>query len=526
MKKQSNKTIALLALLFVPLFVWGQKNIPMVLENESIRQSGPRSPIPAPTATLDGAILTFSFVNATPSEVIIIDLSSGQAVYSYSFAASAQLSIDLSGVCSVDVSYLIRLNAFGEWWRGNFVIEENKPAPAANGTIVEQDSVFYQLKGNEAVIVYSLTAYNTLYHERLEHQINYPDTLVIPSEIIYEGVSYEVTGIEAEGLRYCNSTAIILPNTIQYIDYLAFCCCEKLEHMKLPESLAGLGPFGTGQFTMGSGVFAGCTSLKSVEFPEGFLKICDGFFEDCRNLTSVTLPNSLTFIGRQAFMLCTSLPSIVIPEGVSTIEPGAFYLCFALESIVIPESVSFLGEGAFNGCENLKTVSLPNSLSEFSRGCFCNCFALESIVIPEGVEVISVSLFSRCSSLSSVVLPKSLTEIESYAFYNIADSAHIYCQSIEPPTVKDAFNNYGGKTLHVPQGCKEKYEESPYWKDFTTVIDDIVAGSSSDSDETGIFGVLSDDAVSSERFFDLQGRPADGTKKGIYIRNGKKVLVR
>ena len=199
-------------------------------------------------------------------------------------------------------------------------------------------------------------------------------------------------------------------------------------------------------------------------------------------------------------------------------------MCVVLESIVIPEGVSVLGEGAFNTCYSLKTITLPHSLREIISGCFHDCYALESIVIPEEVEVIPNCLFLHCTNLSSIVLPKGITKIESYAFYNIADSAHIYCQAIVPPALdKEAFNKYN-HTLHVPQGSKEKYEEAPYWKNFTTVIDDIIVSSS--SDETGIFGVWSDDPISSERFYDLQGRPADGTKKGIYIRNGKKVLVR
>lgn len=479
MKRESRKTIALLVLLFfVPLVVWGQKNIPLVLENESIRQSGPRSPWSNPTATLDGTTLTFTFASATTSEVIIINQSSAQTVYSHSFESSAQLSIDLSEVCSAGINYLIRLNVFGAWWNGEFTVEETLPAPAANGTIVEQDSVFYQLQGRNAVIVPALTGYVKLYNKRLEHQINYPDTLVIPSHITYEGVSYEVTGIEAEGLRYCNSTSIILPNTIQYIDYLAFCCCEKLEHMKIPESLAGLGTFGTGQFTMGSGVFAGCTSLKSVEFPEGFLKICSGFFEDCKSLTSVTLPSTLSLIGSNAFLGCTSLSSIVLPE-----------------------SVTILDGCAFGGCS-----------------------ALESIVIPEGVEVISSSLFSGCTRLSSIVLPEGVTNIAKGAFYNIADSAKIYCQAIIPPALdKTGFNNYN-HTLYVPLGCKEEYEKAAYWKNFTAIVEMSYDGPF--SDETGVSPAVNDEAASDGQIYDLLGRPADGTQKGIYILGGKKVFVK
>lgn len=477
MKKVLLVSILLLSVWGVSFAQSGKRSI-LLEPMDSTAHDKPRSAIETPTATLEGTMLTISFVSATPSEVIIIDQSSGQSVYSNSFASSNQLSIDLSGVCGPEVNYQIRLKAFGLWWRGFFDVEENRPAPTADGTIVEQDSVFYQLKGNEAVIVYSLTAYNTLYHERLEHQINYPDTLVIPSEITFKGVSYEVTGIEAQGLEGCNSTSIILPNTIQYIDYLAFCCCEKLEHMKLPESLAGLGPFGTGQFTMGSSVFAGCTSLKSVEFPEGFLKICDGFFEDCRNLTSVTLPNSLTYIGAQAFGACTSLPSIVIPEGVSIIEKGAFYMCSALESIVIPE----------------------------------------------GVEVVTSYLFNGCTSLSSIVLPEGITKIAKGAFQNIADSAKIYCQAIIPPALdKTGFNNYN-HTLYVPLGCKEEYENAAYWKNFTAIVE--MSSDGPFSDETGVSPAVNDEAASDGQIYDLLGRPADGTQKGIYILGGKKVFVK
>ena len=96
MRRESRKIIALLALFFVPLVVWGQKNIPLVLENESIRQSGPRSPWADPTASLDGTTLTFTFASATTSELILINQSSGQTVYSHSFASSSQPSVNVS----------------------------------------------------------------------------------------------------------------------------------------------------------------------------------------------------------------------------------------------------------------------------------------------------------------------------------------------------------------------------------------------------------------------------------------------
>lgn len=495
MRRESRKTIALLVLLFfVPLVVWGQKNIPLVLENESIRQSGPRSPWSNPTATLDGTTLTFTFASATTSEVIIINQSSAQTVYSHSFESSAQLSIDLSEVCSAGINYLIRLNVFGAWWNGEFTVEETLPAPAANGTIVEQDSVFYQLQGKNAIIVPAYIAKRNI--------LDYPDTLVIPSQISYGGVWYDVTGIDPEAFRGWTSTSIILPNTIEYIDYLAFCLCENLEHFVLPESLVGIGNIGLGQFTLGISVFAGCYSLRSVEIPEGIRAIPPSFFEECTSLDSIVLPSSITHIGKTAFSQCTSLTSIVIPEGVTILESGAFSVC-----------------------TSLKTIELPKSITLIESGCFTGCSALETIVVPEGVEVIYSGLFRNCTSLSSVVLPESITSIKTYAFQNIPDSAHIYCEAKEPPALdKDAFNNYNC-TIHVPYGCKETYQQAAIWSKFANIVEmDHVTDNGSSSDETGVSSIeLSEEAA---RYYDLQGRPVDRTQKGIFILSGKKVMVK
>jgi len=502
MRRESRKTIALLALFFVPLVVWGQKNIPLVLENESIRQSGPRSPWADPTATLDGTTLTFTFASATTSELILINQSTAQTVYSHSFASASQPSVNVSEVCSAGVNYLIRLKVFGSWWNGEFTVEETKPTPAANGTIVEQDSVFYQLQGKNAIIIPPYVADRKLFERQGYHQISYPDTLVIPSQITYEGVSYDVTGVDPEAFRGCASISIILPNTIEYIDYLAFCDCPNLTHFVLPESLAGIGNIGLGQFTLGTSVFAACYSLRSVEIPEGIRAIPPCFFEECTSLDSIVLPSSITNVGHTAFSQCSSLTSIVIPEGVAVLE-----------------------QGAFGACTSLKTIELPKSITRIEYSCFESCTALESIVVPEGIEVIYSHTFRNCTSLSSVVLPESINSIFMYAFMNIPETAHIYCEAKEPPTLdKDAFNNYNC-TIHVPYGCKETYQQAAVWSNFANIVEtDYGTDKESSSDETGVSSIVkSEDAA---RYFDLQGRPVDGTQRGILIRNGKKVLVK
>ena len=152
MRKESRKTIALLALFFIPLVVWGQKNIPLVLENESVRQSGPRVPhsisgistIPTPTATLYDAMLIFTLPEATTFGILIQSQPSTDTVYSgaKTFSSSAEHSIDISEACSAPGKYLIRLYAFGVWWRGEFAVEKEKtPVPKDYITLVNDDSV-------------------------------------------------------------------------------------------------------------------------------------------------------------------------------------------------------------------------------------------------------------------------------------------------------------------------------------------------------------------------------------------------
>ena len=88
------------------------------------------------------------------------------------------------------------------------------------------------------------------------------------------------------------------------------------------------------------------------------------------SLTSITIPNSVTSIGNNAFNLCTSLTSITIPNSVTLIGGSAFSCCESLTSITIPNSVTSIGEYAFWGCDALESVLIPNSLTDIGRVAF------------------------------------------------------------------------------------------------------------------------------------------------------------
>ncbi len=130
--------------------------------------------------------------------------------------------------------------------------------------------------------------------------------------------------------------------------------------------------------------------------------IGNGAFQECKSLTSVTIPNSVTSIGWATFVGCSSLTSITIPNSVTSIGRGAFRYCSSLTSVTIPNSVTSIGNAAFLGCESLTSVTIPNSVTSIGWYAFVGCTSLTSITIPNSVKSIGEEAFLKCSSLTSV----------------------------------------------------------------------------------------------------------------------------
>ena len=251
-----------------------------------------------------------------------------------------------------------------------------------------------------------------------------------------------------------------------------------------------------------------------------------GSFQYCHFLQSVSLPNTITSIGDCAFANCDNLPSIDIPESVTSIGSGVFSGCAKLFSIVFPEGIETLKEQMFVGCKNLCSVTLPSSLTKIERWAFKSCSSLPKIDIPDNVTSIGEYAFCGCTSLTSITLPEDITKIDDFAFSGMPDEADIYCKAKNPCKIAANTFNYNC-ILHVPKGSLNKYLNADNWCNFTYIeeYDNEDSGNPVYGDETG-FAPATLETESAERFYDLQGRPVNGTQKGILIRNGKKVLIK
>ena len=216
----------------------------------------------------------------------------------------------------------------------------------------------------------------------------------------------------------------------------------------------------------------------------------------------VNIPEEVTYMGRtrkvtrigyEAFQNCYDMTSVTIPNSVTTIETGAFNGCSGLTSVTIPNSVTTIGGYAFNKCTGLTSVTIPNSVTSIGEAAFSGCTGLTSVTIPNSVTTIEEYAFSYCTGLTSVI-----SKMENPCHLN--DDCF--------PT--DVFYN---ATLYVPEGTVDKYKSTDYWNKFVYT---------EESDPTDIIQVSSDDLLISAQNGTITVRgEQDGLPLTVYSADGK-----
>lgn len=147
----------------------------------------------------------------------------------------------------------------------------------------------------------------------------------------------------------------------------------------------------------------------------------------------LTIPNSVTSIGKDAFRNNTELISVEIPDSVKSIGKNAFYDCYSIRRITIGNSVTSIGRDAFCHCKSLRSVVIPDSVTSIGRGAFFWCQSVTSVTIGKGVTEIGFAAFEHCDSLKSIIIPDNVTSIDDDAFRGCY-SLTIYCEAPEQPS--------------------------------------------------------------------------------------------
>ena len=180
--------------------------------------------------------------------------------------------------------------------------------------------------------------------------------------------------------------------------------------------------------------------------------IGDYAFYNCNSLTSVTIPNSVIYIGNCAFSF-NSLISVSIPDTVTNIGDRAFEHCSKLTKITIPDSVINIGDSAFFGCYALRSINVDKNNPSYSstdgvlfnkeKTVLLKCPAGDTqitYIIPESVTTIGDYAFSDCNDLTAVTIPDSVTYIGNCAFYD--------CNSLILVTIPDAVTSIGNSVCY------------------------------------------------------------------------------
>lgn len=163
-------------------------------------------------------------------------------------------------------------------------------------------------------------------------------------------------------------------------------------------------------------MFYGCPNLESITLANSIEYIGAGVFGQCQKLIFIDLPDNLRSIGEGAFELCENLKGIDIPNGVETLGPAVFYECLSLRTVHLPDSLVSMGPSIFEKCNVLTTIVLPSGLKSVPIDAFSECFNLKSVVLPDGLESIAYYAFYMCMSLESIEIPETVETIGSYVF--------------------------------------------------------------------------------------------------------------
>ncbi len=292
--------------------------------------------------------------------------------------------------------------------------------------------------------------------------------MLLPANTVFAATSgnytYTVTGGNATITKYTATTtgAVDIPSTIDGYTVVgignAFMDCTKLTAVTIPSTVTSVGTY----------PFYGCSSLKSItvnanntafksvngvlfskdgttlisyplgssntaySIPSGVTSIYEMAFREVKNLTSLSIPASVTYIPDTAIMRCPVLAKITVSADNSAYvsvdgvlynkNKTQLYVYPALKegsTYTIPSTVSKMNQYAFYYTSKLKKVSIPKGITEVKKNTFYHS-AIADIALPEGVVIIEQYAFVGCNNLTTIAVPSTLRRVDKYAFTDAA----------------------------------------------------------------------------------------------------------
>ncbi|MBQ3501050.1 MAG: leucine-rich repeat protein [Oscillospiraceae bacterium] len=195
--------------------------------------------------------------------------------------------------------------------------------------------------------------------------------------------------------------------------------------------------------------------ILNVVFQEGITSIGNHAFYECRNITAVVIPGSVTRIGDFAFSYCSGMKIVNFGSGVKTIGNECFLSCTSIASLNLPDSLISIDRKAFYRCESITSVVVPSGVTSIGVSAFGYCKNLVSAVIRANISKIPMLLFSGCEKLSQVTIPDEVDSVGDGAFKDCSNLTAVYYngENITPEELEDEIGgmvavsegNYSGQ---------------------------------------------------------------------------------
>ncbi len=250
---------------------------------------------------------------------------------------------------------------------------------------------------------------------------------------------------------------IVIPDTVEWIGERAFSYTKWLinqrqvrdDHLVIVNDILVDGRLCTGAVVIPTGV----TRINQSAFfgPLTYDLYTEPLFS-ASTITSITIPSTVTSIGKYAFQSNHQLETVSFVKGLKLIEDQAFVDCQALKSIKLPASVETIGAGAFFQCTSMTKADISKCLLEaLPLSCFNKCSSLTELKLPETLKKMDRLVFANCPNLKELVLPAGLQALGKGVFDGTTEISVTI-----PETISDlsGFTNAPGTgaTFHVCAG--------------------------------------------------------------------------
>ena len=296
--------------------------------------------------------------------------------------------------------------------------------------------------------------------------------------------------------RASANTAYTIPESVTDIEAYAFDSAYALTDITVSDNIESIGKYAflatgyasdssnweNGYLYLGKSLIATEGTLTEFVAKEGTIVIAGGACYS-NDVTSIVIPDSVTFIGYEAFDFLTNLTSVTLGSNVKIIDDRAFYGCSALTSITIPDSVTDIGNGVFGQCP-LTSVTLGNGVKTIGDEAFRNNDVITSIAIPDSVVSIGEYAFADCDNLAEITMSgENLQYLGSGAFGYTAYTYDSNNWKDGVCTIGNAIVACDVGTVKVDENIKFIVDENAYWMPLSFDVDENNPYFS--SDETG-----------------------------------------